>query len=636
MVAETDALTTAQPDSSASPAIRWTPALAVIVALSIAFSARALLAWWAVRSGFVEYNADGFTRVLRGYEWLQAPRWEVGVWPPLHSWVYGATLALWDDVYLAPKALNFTLGLATIGLLFGIGLMLAGWRAGFVAALLAALLPLEAWLSISGMSEPLFHALIACGAFGLVAWWLNRSAWMLPLAGLAFGLATAVRYEGWFYVALFVPLVLLASWHGGRDWRYAAIACVLAVSFMAIWLQQNAQIYGDPLAFVRHTEQIRVVEDPANLQAGFLDRLGYAPAQAFREAPLLVLLGAAATALLLWRDPPRWAGLVALVWGQAALFVLMTSPFASLGPGVERFLLSNILLLTVPVGALIAGVLTVTNGRGSELGPVPECRDGRPCPPAHASPSVDNDRDTAPRNRDMAPTQGRRYPTHLRGILAAGLLLALLLSFAPDWRQPPTAYPASDTRETAGLIRQELERAPAGAGSVIALMPSPPAETYNEGYALRVLSRAPGRVDVTHEPPRLFEAVLDGRSFLWIIYDAASVNGPPAERRQQIGAYAAGWPPPPATASADRSIVAPGGPIRLDGAGFLPGESVSSWWTAPDESVLEGPDMRADERGEIAAEVDAPLAATPGQWALTVAGQQSQRQAIVRVEVQGP
>jgi hypothetical protein len=625
MVADSDALTTAQPDTGASPAIRWTPALAATAALSIAFSARALLAWWAVRSGFVEYNADGFTRVLRGYEWLEAPRWEVGVWPPLHSWVYGATLALWNDVYLAPKALNFTLGLVTIGLLFGIGLMLAGWRAGFIAALLAALLPLEAWLSISGMSEPLFHTLIALGAFGLVAWWLERSAWMLPIAGLAFGLATAVRYEGWFYVALFVPLALLASWRGGRAWRYPAIACVLAVSFMTIWLQQNAQIYGDPLAFVRHTEQIRVVEDPANLQAGFLDRLTYAPTQAFRTAPLLVLLGTAATALLLWRDPRRWAGLSALVWGQAALFVLITSPFASLGPGVERFLLSNILLLTVPVGALVAGSVTSLVG---------ECRGGRGCPPAHPSPSVDDVRDSESRDRDMTPTEGRRYPTHIHGILAAVPALALLLSFALDWRQPPTGYPAADTRATAAFIRQEIERAPA-TGGVLALMPSPPAETYNEGYALRVLSRAPGRVEVTHESPRLFEAVLDGRLYLWIVHNTTGVNGPPAERRHEIGAYVAGWPPPPAAASADRSSAAPGDTIRIDGASFLPGEAVSSWWTAPDGSVLEGPDMRADERGEIAAEVDAPLAAMPGQWALTVAGQQSQRQAIVRVELQG-
>jgi hypothetical protein len=554
------------------------------VGLATAFAARALLAWWAVHSGYVEYNADGFTRSLRGYEWLIAPRWEVSVWPPLQSWLYGGVLWLWDDIYLAPRVMNFTLGLGAITLLFGAAALLAGWRAGLIAAVLVALLPLEVWLSISGMSEPLFHFLIALGALGAVAWWLRVREWPLLVAGVAFGLASAVRYEGWFYVAAFIALVACAWLLDRRDWRYPAAAAALAMVFIGVWLQQNAQIHGDPISFVRQTEQIRFVEDPANLEAGFLDRIAYFPSHAARVAPLLVAAGVASSALLLWRDWRRWAGLLALVWGQATLLVAITAPFASLGPGVERFLLSNLLLLTIPV----AGAITMAWRAWGRAGPA----------------------------------------------FAAGSLILLLASYAPDWRTPPAHYPAPATRDAAAAIREGLAHNPDDAGLVMALLPAPPAEQYNEGYALRVLARDPGRVVVTHEASRLYEAVIQGDLLMWVVHGDAGVNLPAAERLEETGTYILGWPPPPAHAEIQPRVVVPGETARIDGSGFLPHEPMSTWWTGPDGSVQEGPVLNASERGAIdGAQVAVPETTLTGEWALTISGQESQRQAIVQVEV---
>ena len=88
---------------------------------------------------------------------------------------------------------------------------------------------------------------------------------------------------------------------------------------------------------------------------------------------------------------------IGIVLGQALLFIAVTAPFASLGPGAERFLLSNIILLTVPLGAALSALIA-------------------------------------------------RYG--LPGLAAsAGALLLIALAFAPDLRDPPDHYPAEDTRD---------------------------------------------------------------------------------------------------------------------------------------------------------------------------------------------
>ena len=115
------------------------------VAIAAAWGVRLVLAWLSLRLGFVEYNADGFTRVIHGYEWLQDPRWEVSVWLPLHFWLLGGTLALWDNLYLAPKLLATLAGLATITNLALVGATLAGRRAGALTALIVAAFPYEVW-----------------------------------------------------------------------------------------------------------------------------------------------------------------------------------------------------------------------------------------------------------------------------------------------------------------------------------------------------------------------------------------------------------------------------------------------------------------------------------------------------------
>jgi hypothetical protein len=551
--------------------------------LAIAALLRSILASWSANQGFVEYNADGFSRVIRGYEWLQAPRWEVELWLPLHFWFYGAALWIWNDVLLVPRMLNFTLGVLIIVGFYLIGSTLVDRRAGVLAALLVAVFPYEVWLSMSGMSEPLFHALIVGGLFGTVLWWRNGSQRALLAGGIALAAATAVRYEAWFFVAVFIPVVLGASvFRGGSSLRYAGASVVVSISFMMLWIQQNWQVHGDALAFARGTEAAKIAEDPSNIGTGLWERVIYFPETALITAPGLILFGAIASATLVLLDRKRWWPLLAMIWGQAVLLVVVTSAFASQGPGAERYMLINTILLCLPIAGLAA----------------------------------------------MLIDRCGRIGTLLSGVI----VLTILMSFVPDWLNPPDHYPATDTQSLAG----ELEARLSGdrEAYAVVLLPRIPDERFNEGYALRVLSGYPDRVEVTDEPSRLYEATQQGEASLWIIDERVDVNEPPAEERLIVGEYVIGFPPPPATASTERNQLSPGEAVTIDGADFQPGETISTWWTAPNGDVYAGPELVAGEDGSLTdLIVSLPDLAVDGRWALTLAGRESQRQAFVGVEV---
>ena len=70
-------------------------------------------------------------------------------------------------------------------------------------------------------------------------------------------------------------------------------------------------------------------------------------------APLLIGLCLLAAGYALVRRV-RWWPLPALVLGQAAALVIVSAGFSNLGPGAERYLISNVILLFPVLGAVIA------------------------------------------------------------------------------------------------------------------------------------------------------------------------------------------------------------------------------------------------------------------------------------------
>lgn len=530
----------------------------------------ALLTLAVLNAGFLEYNADGYTRILRGWEWLQSPRWEVGVWLPLQTWIFGLGLAVYDSLSVTPRAIDALLTVWTLLNLYLIGRTIGGRLAGAIALLLGAIFPWVVWFGVSGMAEALFHATLSAGALGLVRWSLHRGDRDLLLGAIGFLLATMVRYEGWFYAAVFGALVVGIAWRSGRLRMPVLAIAALPMAFPLLWIAEHQRLTGDALGFAYETEAIKESLDAANASAGLLRRLTIYPEETSRLAPLLIGLCLLAVAYVLYRRV-RWWPLVALVVGQGAMLVVVSAGFSNLGPGAERYLISNVVLLFPVLGAAIA----------------------------------------------LLPPGMVRLGSLVVVLVAGGLVTRTTLD-------PPTWYPDANTRQAAEITRQAFDAETEPFDTVPVLLPPEPAEGFNAGYALRILSGHPDDWLITSDPD-LFQRLVNGATPpFWVLDTSVDVSPPNAVSTEQAGRFLIGYPPPRATIELSRAATRSGEPIEIDATGFEAGEGVSAWLTTPEDRVvgIDGP-IVADDDGQVSLEIRVPADAVPGSWAITLTGQES-------------
>ncbi|HMM42562.1 MAG TPA: hypothetical protein PKA95_11725 [Thermomicrobiales bacterium] len=470
------------------------------------------LAWLALtaavlRRDFLEYNADGYTRIIRGHEWLAAPRWELDVWLPLQTWLFGAALAIHDSLRVTPRVVDALLTLVLLANLYLIGRMLGGRLAGLVAAGLGAVFPWVVWMGISGMAEPLFHATLSTGVLGLALWLREPRQRWLALAAAGLLLATMARYEGWFYAGVFAGLVVLVAWQRGLLTPRVAALAGAPLLFPLVWIVTWWRRTGDPLAFARETAEIKEALEVGNAGAGLLRRLTIYPEETFRLAPLLIGLCLLAAGYTLARRA-RWWPLPALVLGQAAALVVVSAGFSNLGPGAERYLISNVILLFPVLGAVVVAL------------PVPW-----------------------PRLAALAL------------VAVAGLVVARTTA------DPPTWYPDADARQAGVVLREALAGSPDEHDLIPVLLPPEPSEGFNAGYALRVLSDHPDNWFITSNAELFAALASTTHPPVWVADTSTGAPLPPAERTATAGRFVVGWPAPAATVALTPATVAPGDPI---------------------------------------------------------------------------
>lgn len=86
---------------------------------------------------------------------------------------------------------------------------------------------------------------------------------------------------------------------------------------------------------------------------------------------------------------------------------------------------------------------------------------------------------------------------------------------------------------------------------------------------------------------------------------------------------------------AQAASVSAGESIRFVGTGFVPGERVATWATAPDEAVLSGDQVNADAAGRIELGFRVPTNAIGGRWAFTAYGRVGRAPAVATFQVVG-
>lgn len=201
------------------------------------------------------------------------------------------------------------------------------------------------YLQSTAMTELVLLATMTAGAYQLLVWSQNQK--YVHLVGAAFWimLATLVRYDGWFLLAMATALIALYSWQRwgyGRSEGTVIMFVTLASLGVGLWLLWNLLIFGDPLFFAfgeysAHSQQQQL--DAAGILATKGDWLFslkvYFYALVYNAGALPVLLGLVG-AVLLWLDKRISAGvrlatvvlvapilfnILALYLGHSVLFV---------------------------------------------------------------------------------------------------------------------------------------------------------------------------------------------------------------------------------------------------------------------------------------------------------------------------
>ena len=223
---------------------RTWPAGAGPVLVAVFAVALAVRAAWAPVAGIS--TGDAWVRTWLARLWLEDPEWiDAGIWPPLHFYLLGGTLALVPDMLTAGRLLHVVTGsLAAVAAAAFAGELARSRFAALWGGLFVALAPLFVAVSLEARPEAPTLALLFLAAFAL-ARRRNGGGWgNVLLAGLAAAGTTMLRYEMW----LVVPVLALVLW---RDRGALVLFLALALAFPLLWLWGNWRVFGDPLYFSR-------------------------------------------------------------------------------------------------------------------------------------------------------------------------------------------------------------------------------------------------------------------------------------------------------------------------------------------------------------------------------------------------
>lgn len=580
--------------------------------LIVAIGLKLILSLYLWRNGYLEYDTDGFTRSVIAWQW-QAGTKQLGIdaWLPLQFWLNGSIMHFWPDLLKVPRAVNMVASIITTINIFFIGRTLFGRTTGYFTAALVAIFPWEIWFGLSGMSESLTHVFLTTGVV-FFSQWLTRKdprPYWLVLASLGFLGATMLRYEAWFYSAVYALIALIIAlrrneW-GKPDKIKAVLALVPAFLFMLAWMYASwadPNIHS-PLGFANITSEINGrIYGSENESRSILSRLIFYP-QTFLTLWLpLTLPALAGTLWLAWKPigAARWY--LALVWGEFVVFILTTLPYNNIAPGSARYPVSNLLLLLPVIGYLFQRAFI--------------------------------------------------YPRQAVRLAGLGLFVLLLLSQVYATLERPRTEPDNATRQVANWLDEQWKDGYLKPGDkVIMDLPAydgPAGNNFTRAYyALPVLTNHPDSFVI---PPNfetfagLVQSQVGEAPHVWVHLASAGGDLKPFQNNYReiktFGDYTVGRYPvfrgaaitPGDGIVGHKGMVQMGQKVEATADEYKPKETTAIWVTRPDKKVINLGNKDADTAGILAISYT-PEQPMEGDWSITIVGMESGRRAIGMFEV---
>jgi 4-amino-4-deoxy-L-arabinose transferase-like glycosyltransferase len=157
--------------------------------------------------------------------------------PPLGYWLYTAAVGLGGYTELAIRVLPIPFVLATIALVWWIGLQLGGAASACLAALLFAVLSTDPYLFGNGSNlEHFINAFAVASLALLIRGWVRSGRWSLMASGVCLGAAALVKQVAVVPVVVFVAALALRAWNRDARWRPRFARCLLDTGALALGL----------------------------------------------------------------------------------------------------------------------------------------------------------------------------------------------------------------------------------------------------------------------------------------------------------------------------------------------------------------------------------------------------------------
>lgn len=214
--------------------------------------------------GYTLIDGDDCSMVIRGWRTATTPlvAFDSEMWLPLHPLLLALGFKLYPSPIITPALINILFSGATEIILFLLCFELFGaswvvFPAAILTALGAMFHPLHSRYGISGFEIPVFYFFVVLGVYCLSKYKNSLKKGHLLTASMAFLLATATRYEGWFLNVLF-SLILLRKYFWKEKADRGTILSALSISylFIAAWFCWEKIYFGDSLYFLWHRHKL--------------------------------------------------------------------------------------------------------------------------------------------------------------------------------------------------------------------------------------------------------------------------------------------------------------------------------------------------------------------------------------------
>lgn len=289
--------------SKAARVIQGKDGVIILSLVVLAFSLRVLV-FLITDNGML---GEPWVRIRLALEWLQRGGFVSDVTGPVHIWVLGGIIRLWNDPLAAARGLNIILGSFFIIPFYALLRLIFGRRVALWSALLAAILPAHIKYSVISTGEALYVLLICCCFYFFFAFYKDIASGnihRLVLSALCLNLAGGVRFEGWGFIPLLAFVLAL------KRVKYALIFLALCLISPVYWIKEchahtgsffpfittASEVHREYLKIFHHTlygrmaSWIAVIFDNLSLFVGSLGFIGISYSLVKRKSPELALI----------------------------------------------------------------------------------------------------------------------------------------------------------------------------------------------------------------------------------------------------------------------------------------------------------------------------------------------------------